>query len=271
MNTGSIRLTRSHKKLWKNRWSSSFLAREPNCPRVIFRRERKRRPRQRSSGKSQANQGESCRNHSRTSLAGDRVRHRQPGGYRKSQSAVCLAQRGLDEIWRSAPGKNESQIARAFWPCGDEVMKPRRDLDLANTRDRERPLQSFYVFENAAAGHGDHHHSCGVWFPLHVRIGHPQRFTDQQFLQEDSLRAKTKHPRAQAADGARRNFEYPGPLVIQAKLRMQRAFAEPQSLNGFGGTSKDLFLGSGSQPRRREVNRFLEIGSVERIGFVKQG
>src|SRR6202030_1653025 len=114
---------------------------------------------------------------------------------------VRCSERSLCQVWRFSSRKNESQVARTFGPGGDKVAQPSRDLNFANTGNGECFLRSLCILEDPASWHRDHHHASGIWFPLQIRASQPQGPEDQQFFQEDSLRAKAQHPRTKAANG----------------------------------------------------------------------
>ena len=80
---------------------------------------------------------------------------------------------------------------------------------------------------------------------------------------------KPQRPRAQSADRPRRNFQHPRPPFIHTKLRVHRPVTKPSARTLRSAHSSIAACVSADKPRRRHVNRLLEIRPFERIGLVE--
>ena len=95
----------------------------------------------------------------------------------------------------------------------------------------------------------------------------------EQFFQADGLacgiRRKSQGACAEAADGARRNFERPNAFIIYAELCVDRPLRKSERANCVYGASFDFALLRSGEARGRDVDGLFEIGPFERIRFVK--
>ena len=80
-----------------------------------------------------------------------------------------------------------------------------------------------------------------------------------------------EHASAQAADGAGRDLQHPDALVIDPHFGVDRPGREPGRAAGARHLLMDAVLERLRQPRRCDVERFLEVGPVQGIGLVEQG
>lgn len=76
---------------------------------------------------------------------------------------------------------------------------------------------------------------------------------------------------AEAADGAGGDFEHPDAARIDAHFGVNGAVGEAESGDGGGDGFEDRRLDSGGVARRGDVDGFLKVRAVERVGFVEEG
>src|SRR5436853_122908 len=88
---------------------------------------------------------------------------------------------------------------------------------------------------------------------------------------ESQLRVRvTQRSRAQTADRSRGDFEYVDPAIIEAAFSMDRTVREPDRRRRAHDGLLDPRLRLRVERRRRDVDRFLEERTVERIRLVEQ-
>jgi len=80
-----------------------------------------------------------------------------------------------------------------------------------------------------------------------------------------------EHPSTQAADGAGGDLQQPDAARIDAHLGVHRPGHKPRHAACPGHCVMDAVLQLSRQPGRRDVEGFLEIRPVQRIGLVEQG
>src|ERR1700674_2439419 len=93
---------------------------------------------------------------------------------------------------------------------------------------------------------------------------------EDQLLEGDAG-PESKRSRAEATDGARGDLEHPDAAVVEPELGVDRAVGQAKRASGSCRGCQDLRLPLLGQPRRRDVDRLLEEGAVQRIGLVEDG
>src|SRR5215212_6236304 len=92
----------------------------------------------------------------------------------------------------------------------------------------------------------------------------------QDELLETEPGAELEYRRAEPTNGATCHLNQPDALVVDAQLGVDRSLAHPQSRGGFSGPRRDSSLCLLRQPRGGDVDRLLEEGAFQWIGFVEQ-
>src|SRR6266566_4949050 len=100
-----------------------------------------------------------------------------------SQFLVRLADRALHLFGRVSSCKEKTQIARAFRPRRNVIMKARGDDQVGNKVSRARGFHLRNAFHDAAVRNRNHHHAGSFAFPRRVAAGHPAGVAQEQFLE----------------------------------------------------------------------------------------
>src|ERR1700686_123473 len=93
---------------------------------------------------------------------------------------------------------------------------------------------------------------------------------EDQLLEGDAG-PESKCPRAESTDGARGDLEHPDASVVQPELGVDRAVRQAKRASSPRGGRDDLSLPVRWKARWCDIDRLLEEGAVQRIGFVEDG
>src|SRR6266849_1022119 len=184
-----------------------------------------------------------------------------------------LAERLVDFFRCAPPRKKKPQIARALRPGSDGVVQPGGDRQFGDSWNRTSGIFSGDAFQYPASRDGNHHDAGGKLFAWRIPSGEFQRVANKQLFEPDwltcTLKVKSQGSGAETADRPRRNFQWPHPILVDSKLRVDWSVRKAQRSYCISSAFLDGALHGFGKPRRCDVNRLFEVWTFERIGLIE--
>src|SRR5712692_8769816 len=184
-----------------------------------------------------------------------------------------LAERLVDFFRCAPPRKKKPQIARALRPGSDGVVQPGGDRQFGDSWNRTSGIFSGDAFQYPASRDGNHHDAGGKLFAWRIPSGEFQRVANKQLFEPDwltcTIRRESQGSGAKPTNRPRGNFQWPDPIFVDAKLRVDWPVRETQSADGIFRAFLNGVLRGFGKPRWCDVDGFFEVRAFERIGLIE--
>ena len=190
-------------------------------------------------------------------------------------SRACAARSARSTSAGSGHAKSESQIAGAFWQRDERLVGLGRDPDVCRCSGRLLPSTPTRR-EDATRGNRDHHHAERQ--PSRTQ---PSTASPSACRSSSSSMSSGDYPLpvfAQIAGcgntgrrfGRAATSSMYRAALVHAALRVDRAMPQAHRLGGGRTVSAIPCWTSGRRRGRRDVEGFLEKGTIEQIGLVEE-
>lgn len=167
-------------------------------------------------------------------------------------------------------GEDEAGVVRAFGEGDQVVAGAGFQFDIDDVFDLAGIFDALDGVEAAFCGDGHHHDAGGLGFAVEGVEGFAGGVAEDDFF-EGHAAAEAEGAGALAADGAGGDVEGPDAAVVDAEFGVDGAVGEGEGGGGGLDGGDDVPLAVFGEAGGSDVDGFLEVWAVERVGLVEDG